>query len=766
MVHIEPSEFETRFLQKLNPQQREAVQTINGNILLLATPGSGKTTVLVTRLGYMICCKGIDPANILTMTYTRAATKDMKERFASFFGEEAAEKLQFRTINGVSAKIIQAASSLRGEKSFTLQADESALTLLIRQIYQTLNEEYAEDSVVKEIKTEISYIKNMMLTEEEIDAFQSDIKHLPDIYRQYRAVLRRQCLMDYDDQMVYALSILRKMPSILNQFQNQFQYVCVDEAQDTSKIQHEIIKILAEKCGNLFMVGDEDQSIYGFRAAYPEALLNFGSDHPGARVLLMEENYRSTPEIIDLANRFISRNESRHEKTIHPTRDNGNPIHVIHCKDREAQFMLLLEMGKNCEKETAILFRNNDSALPLIDLFEKNGICYNCRNIDEVFFTHRVVTDILDIIQLAYDPNDSERFMRLYYKFGVPISKKSATEAVRRSTGSGKPILEELLHIPDIKGFVQDAVRDLIEYLPEIRKDSAETAIHRIWEALHYGRYVESNGLDGGKYFILRLLAKDIPTASAFKEKLDELRRTISSHVNSNENKLILSTIHSSKGLEYERVFLLDMIDGVIPSKVESAIQTTDEWKIYEEERRLYYVAMTRAKNDLYLFRFPAASSFIEESCDDLPVPVCEEDDIFASLQTPQIGKSYTDKEWGKGEIEAQFDDLFHIRFRNGTLRRMRLDEMILRRDKSATDQQRPAKKKKQPTMLRSGISSSYAMKRITVGSTVRHKAFGLGTVQKIDGGIAAIRFRNGDTKKLLLQACISKGLLEIPKQT
>ena len=455
---MDPKEFEKQYMARLNAQQKEAVFAVDGPVLLLATPGSGKTTVLVTRLGYMVLCRGIDPKSILTMTYTVAATKDMKSRFAAFFGEAAAEGLQFRTINSVSKSIIDYfGRSHAGRAPFDLMTDEGELNR--RRL--------------------ITYIKNMMLTEEEIEKLDSEIDHLPEIVQRYRDILRQRHLMDFDDQMAYAYTILQKYPAVLSTFQERFPYICVDEAQDTSRIQHAIIRLLASKSENLFMVGDEDQSIYGFRAAWPDALLSFEADHPGAKILLMEENYRSGEEIIAAANRFVSANRYRREKAMIPTRGKAAPVHVIHAKSRAYQYEYLVHMAKQCERETAILFRNNDTALPLIDCFERNGIPYNCRNFEDTFFSNRVVIDVLDIIRFSYDPRSEELFLRLYYKFGAAISKKSAFYAIDRSRASGKPLFEELAHAPEIHGAVQDTVLDLMQNLPLIQTDSAETAVHR-----------------------------------------------------------------------------------------------------------------------------------------------------------------------------------------------------------------------------------------------------------------------------------------------
>lgn len=761
-MRIAPGAFEQRYLRSLNPQQREAVTAAEGCILLLATPGSGKTTVLVTRLGYMICCLGIPPDSILTMTYTRAATRDMRARFVSLFGEEAAARLQFRTINGVSAKIIQRYCAHFNRSAFALLDNEQELNALVRGIYQRFNREYAEEGVVRDIRTQITYVKNMMLSGEEISALQTGTEHFSEIFQAYQGELRNRALMDYDDQMIYALSILRRHPEVLGFFRERFRYVCVDEAQDTSKIQHELIKLLSGEPGNLFMVGDEDQSIYGFRAAYPEALLQFEEEHPGARVLLMEENYRSTPEIIHLANRFIAENPSRREKSMQATRGSGSPVHIIRCTDRGDQYRLLLDMARGCERETAVLFRNNDSALPLLDLFEQNAIPYNCRLTDGgSFFTHRVVTDLLSILRLAFEPTDAEAFLRVYYKLGAAISKPMAQQAVQRSAASGKPVFEELLRVPDLKRWVRDAVTELLEELDRIREDSAGTALRRVWEAMHYGRYVQDQGCDAGKYAILCQLAGDVPSASALEGKLNALRAAVAAHENRPGNRLTLSTIHSSKGLEYDRVFLLDVLDGILPPTPEGELRTEQDLKQYEEERRLYYVAITRAENDLYLFSCNAAASFIAESCGVLPVPVPDDRDVFSFLRSPQLGKRYTDREWGTGVITAQWDEVFCIDFGDGLVRTMTLEEMAARRDRRVALLPGPAPGRRgKKAQARKAALSASAADRVAVGTVIFHKAFGPGVVRELKNDIVTIAFPGGEPKRFVLRDSLKRGLL------
>ena len=617
--------FAQQYMARLNPQQQAAVEAVNGPVLLLAVPGSGKTTVLVTRLGYMVLCCGIAPAQILTMTYTVAATKEMRGRFAARFGEELAGQLCFRTINGLSAVILQYYSRTYGRQQPELLSNEGDITRMLTGIWQQVNGEFPTESTLKELRTAITYIKNMALTEAEIEAIETDLANLPKLYRRYQAALKQAGQMDYDDQMVFALQILRAAPPVLAHFQQRFRYFCVDESQDTSKIQHEIIRLLAGQSLNLFMVGDEDQSIYGFRAAYPQALMEFEQVYPGARVLLMEENYRSGEEIVAAANAFVSRNRYRRPKTLRPTQGSQGPIEIRPITRREEQITWLFEQAETCRTETAVLFRNNESALPLVDLCERSGVPYRFKKADLTFFTHKIVADAGDFLRFGYEPTNGERFMRIYYKFGLPLSKRQALKACAASARSGRPILEELIRDPEVKTRMRESLSDIYAAFRRIPQLCAADALDAVRHSCGYGAYLDQKGIDTGKLAILGLLAEQEPTALRLLERLEELRMLIAAKESQPEDKtpFILSTVHSSKGLEYDRVVLLDVFDGVLPAKPEICCRTPEDTRQYEEDRRLFYVAMTRARHQLVLFDCKMMSSaFVQEVIFSLPESV------------------------------------------------------------------------------------------------------------------------------------------------
>ncbi|SFG42833.1 ATP-dependent helicase [Oribacterium sp. WCC10] len=598
-------------------QQRAAIDSIDGAILLLAVPGSGKTTVLVARLGFMIYEKHIEPERILTLTYTVSATKDMSERFKSLFGDEYAERLEFRTINGICARIINYYGRMIGKSAFSLVTDDRMNSELLGHIYQQVEKEYATESDLKTVRSLITYIKNMMLGPDEIKHLDEaeEIK-ISEIYRLYQEEMRNRGLMDYDDQMVYALMILQRSPETLYYFQTKYPYISVDEAQDTSKIQHEIIKLLASGSGNLFMVGDEDQSIYGFRAAYPEALLDFEKEHKGARVLLMEENFRSGRHIVDKAQHFIGMNVLRHEKTMFTKNPATGVIRNIELKSRNAAYSYLLKVATDCTCETAVLYRDNESILPLIDLLERNGVPYRVKNMDLTFFTHRTITDISHIIHFAKNPSDEELFMQIYYKMKTYLSKALAQQACMESRKHQIPIIDAALRYCKLPRGTENSLQDIRLNLKNLLSDKADQAIGRITRQMGYNDYLDRSKISDSKIMILKSLSYREESPLSLLDRLNELRQILRERDNDPDCPFILSTIHSSKGLEYETVYLLDSIDGIFPQEVpdiawkSSSIRKSAsgddllELKIFEEERRLFYVGLTRAKKDLFIFEY------------------------------------------------------------------------------------------------------------------------------------------------------------------
>lgn len=702
-------EFKSSFHIQLNPQQEAAVRQVDGPTLLLAVPGSGKTTVLVARLGYMLYCLGIDPGHILTVTYTVAAAGDMKRRFRSFFGAEYAEALPFRTINGVCQSIIHRYARVKGTVPFELESSESRLSALVREL-MAAGGDYPTDQDVKEVRTRITYCKNMLLTDEEVREIRLDGVDFPAVYFAYRQQMERSRRMDYDDQMVFACRILRRFPDLLAYYQTRFPYLCVDEAQDTSKIQHKILRLLAARSRNLFLVGDEDQSIYGFRAAWPQALLEFQTVYPEARVLLMETNYRSTRSIIAKADAFIQRNQSRHAK--HMTTDNpqGEPIRVVELEDYSRQYRYLLRLARECSRSTAILYRNNDSALPLIDLLEREGVPYRCRQRESYFFSSPVVRDLTDMLRFALDGRDAERFLRFYYKLDLRLKRRVLQDVLARYGGDAAPVLDVLLDSGQIEPWQAGRLRALRTHFSKLPALGGFAALQRIVKYMGYGDYLSARHADAARVNILLSLARQSSGIQGLLDRLDALQRVVEGPELYPDCPLVLSTIHSSKGLEYDRVVLIDVMDGVFPAvdaPEEEGSLSPEEREALEEERRLFYVGVTRAKYQLELLTYSAR------------------------FGEPAPGSTFARQLLGS----------------------------VPPRDRAV-----PRPKPLPPPRKAPPPASSVALweKDYIPGAAVVHRQFGRGILLDKTGSIASVSFREHGTKKLDLTACLRKGLIRL----
>jgi len=607
--------FKEKHKIKLNKQQERALQAIEGSNLLLAVPGSGKTTVLVSRLGYMIKEKSINPKSILAITFSKNAAEEMKQRYITFFGEESGNIIDFRTINSLSLDIYKRYCK-SAEISERKLIEGKELHTLYGKIYnQFHSDEYASESDILEFATEVSYTKNMMLSDEQIIEFVSDYPMFKKMYDAYMKWLKDNNRMDFNDQMVFAHWILKNSINESSNWQRRYKYICVDEAQDTSKIQHEIIRILAKE-NNIFMVGDEDQSIYGFRAAYPKALLNFRIDYKNPYILRMERNYRSTTQIVEKAQAFIAKNKGRYEKNMTAERGNGEPVELIRVASVEEQYRKILDIAKTENDEIAFLYRDNESSVVLIDLFLRNQIDFNLKKPEMNFFGHKVVLDIIAYLNIAMNPFDGRYFNQVCNKGIIFLKRKPKEYAIQncknRKISIYDALDEQMKYVSNNK---KDSANDFKSIMKNIVNKTSEDAINILLDN-GYEKYIEKNSLDFNKINILQLLAKQEPNIKKFIVRLSELEKQISNGFQNKENcKITLSTIHSSKGLEYDTVYMVDIYDGRFPSSSKNYLsRSKDNADAEQEERRLFYVGITRAKNRLALFSIEnKPSTYIDE---------------------------------------------------------------------------------------------------------------------------------------------------------
>lgn len=675
----------------LNEQQKLAVLHKDGPAIVLAVPGAGKTTVLISRTAHMILNHNIKPENILSITFSKAAARDMKDRFSSIFGRNIGNKTIFSTIHSFAYSIIRD-YAYAAKTSYTLIEGENfsiSKPAILRDIYRKVNNSFINDDKLEELQSTISYIKNMML---DIEAFvkgnNSLFSRFDDIYNIYENYKRENNYIDFDDMLTLAYEILQTNSKLLNKYRNKFDYLQVDEGQDTSKIQNEIIKAILKPSNNLFIVADDDQSIYGFRGAVPEELLTFKETYPTAKMFHMEENYRSSNNIVYICNEFIKKNTSRYTKNLVTSNPNSRPITIVKVKDEYQQYKYIIDTltKKQCYYNTAILYRNNLSLIGIVESFSRHNIPFYVRDSKVNFFNHWVLKDILSFFNVALDPKDKTSFEKIYYKMNRYISKNSINFIL--NTNVSETVFDLLLEFPDFKYFQLENIRKLSREFKLLSRKSPYEGILFIEKELEYANYLKDNCKNLGysyesiKSIIsnIKIIAKEEKNIPDFLEKLQILQKNIeNSKYNKGKNAIHLSTIHSAKGLEFEEVYMIDLIDGEFPPS--STIEAYEEGNLkpLEEERRLFYVGMTRAKRLLDIITLGSAGNEKVESSRF----VKELQDIMLALQENQtrnnlaVGSEVVHVKFGKGKVQKLKKDKIEILFDNNSLKKISLNSCL-----------------------------------------------------------------------------------------
>ena len=597
--------FKSKYNIKLNKQQERALISVEGNNLLLAVPGSGKTTVLVERLGYMIFEKHINPKEILCLTFTNNAAQEMKTRFQQQFSISKTG-ITFLTINSLANHIYREWCELFPSEKRDMINPKQEYFIKSNLLKETKGFVSSDDVTV--FSSVITYVKNMMLNEQSlIDMnIEEEVPSFIELYRGYCRTLKVKKLMDYDDQLIFAYKLLKENGSFSEKWKTKYKYICVDEAQDTSKIQHAIIKLISSN-GNIFMVGDEDQSIYGFGAAYPKALLNFRTDYKNPFILKMEKNYRCTPEIVNEAQKFISKNTGRYEKNmISVDEPSGVPVQLVKVLSVEQQFDRCLEIAKRKDCQVAFLFRNNVSAIPLADLLLRNNISFSLKKTQYDFFNEINVRAVKAILKLALNIQLNEEDIRAISRAKLIHMHPKTLECLCNRTkaiGFFNALDEQMEYV---KAYYKNDAKKLRNLVKSIMNKSASIAVNWVIQAYYSETYDLS---------VLKMIAKNESSIQSFLNRMKFLESKMQKDILDPENKTILSTIHNAKGKEFDSVYLVDVYDGRFPSTDHNCFNgSKDSDDGEQEERRLFYVALTRAKRKLSIFCINELhSSYIEE---------------------------------------------------------------------------------------------------------------------------------------------------------
>ncbi|MFL5525066.1 MAG: ATP-dependent helicase [Gemmatimonadaceae bacterium] len=612
----------TEPLAGLNPAQREAVLHYEGPMLVLAGAGSGKTRVLTTRIARLIEHHGVDPSRILAVTFTNKAAGEMRERIARLLGEEP-KGMWSGTFHAIGARILRSSAHHVGRtSSFTIYDEDDSLGV-VKRIMEREGIPQKQWSP-KVIASLISDAKNALVPPAEYDSLAMDpvSRATAKVYRQLDQTLRAANAVSFDDLLVLPVEIFRNDEATLRRYRERFQFILVDEYQDTNRAQFQFIKLLGSGHGNVVVVGDDDQSIYGWRGADIRNILDFEKEFSPARIVRLEDNYRSTPDILRVANAAITQNVSRKGKTLRATREAGEPVTLVAALDErdEADFILEeIKARQNREgralSEFAVLYRTNAQSRPLEDALRREVIPY--RLVGSVrFYDRREIRDLMAYLKLIANPSDEEAFRRAIAvpKRGIGdasvdvLAARAREDRVSLSEVAAREDLQESLR-PAARKALADFTRLIADFRERAKETSVDVLIQELVAEIRYVDYLQAEGPESARDRIENVGALISGAAETVIDDGGEVGLTPLDHflqramlvagadaLDPSADAVTLMTLHNAKGLEYPVVFLTGLEDGLFPLS-----QSFDDPPKLEEERRLFYVGITRAQEKLYL---------------------------------------------------------------------------------------------------------------------------------------------------------------------
>jgi len=732
-------------LDNLNDKQKEAVTHFNGPLLVIAGAGSGKTMALTNRIAYLIQEKGISPWNILAVTFTNKAANELKQRlikllskdntlsFMETFGDmlpaAELEKLNdndiptIGTFHSVCVRILRKNIHLLDyENSFVIY-DMADQQILVKRVMANLNIDPKRVNH-KAVLSHISNAKNQLINSKEYSQFANDYfsEKVAEIYPHYQKALRMNNALDFDDIIMNTVNLFKSFPDILDKYQEKFKFISVDEYQDTNKSQYELISMLSAKYRNLCVIGDADQSIYSWRGATIQNIMDFEKDYPDARVVKLEQNYRSTQVILDASNHVISKNLQRREKSLWTDKDGGEIIrHWISDNERhEAQLVAtevrdLLMGSEYCEYNNfVVLYRTNAQSRVFEEVFMRYGIPY--RIVGGIrFYERKEIKDILAYLRVVQNPNDSVSLLRIINtptrKIGGRTLEIINDFAITHnlSLWSAMLLSAEIDDLPSAKAALIEGFVKLIKEFQDLNTEfGASGMIKHVVDKSGYKKMVNDGSVEG------EARLENINELISVANKYDQLEAGVSlsifleevslisdlDQVKEGDNAVTLMTIHSAKGLEFDTVFIAGLEEGIFPHN--RSLLNREE---LEEERRLMYVAMTRSKERLYLLHARSRMLY-GESRNNAP-----------SQFLNDIPKEFIESNFGQ----------------NSPRLHSAVDEII----------DRPV-----PVEKEIGLEIE-----LGVGDKVSHTTFGNGIVIDVQGGVVSVAFEDSmvGVKKLAL---------------
>jgi DNA helicase-2/ATP-dependent DNA helicase PcrA len=762
------------YLNTLNEAQKQAVIQKDGPMIIIAGAGSGKTRVLTYRIAHLMQ-QGVDSFNILSLTFTNKAAKEMKARIAGVVGASEAKNLWMGTFHSVFARILRfEADKLGFPSNFTIYDTQDSVRL-ITAIIKEMNLD-KERYKAKQILGRISSFKNSLITVrayfnnsdlQEADLHASRPK-VGDIYKEYVDRCFKSGAMDFDDLLLRTNELLARFPEVLAKYQSRFKYIMVDEYQDTNHSQYIIVRSLADKFENICVVGDDSQSIYSFRGANIQNILNFQKDYPDVKTFKLEQNYRSTKNIVNAANSVIARNKTKLDKEVWTSNDDGDAINVMRTiSDGEEGRFVAQSIWENqinhqlTSDSFCILYRTNSQSRAIEDALRKKGIDYKIYG-GISFYQRKEIKDILSYLRILINPNDEEAFKRIinYPARGIGATtidkltiaanhyKKSIFEIVKYidkidiSINSGtKNKLQNFMNMMlrlQIESQTKNAfeIAEIVVKQAQLIKDlekegtpESVSKVENVQELLNGIKDFITDKIEQGEEASLTTFLEDVALATDFDANKDDDKPSVS-----------LMTIHQSKGLEYMYVYIVGLEENLFPSAM--SMNTRSE---LEEERRLFYVALTRAEKVAYL-TYAQTRYRWGKLVDAEPSRFLEEiDDQYLQYLTPKainpIINNFVDK--------SIFDDAPKgIRFQK-PIQRKKMDRDLVKKKEIVI----PKNMKK---VSQTSAKTNLFDENVVVGNIVEHNRFGTGEVLSLEGSgpnkKAEIKFGTVGKKKLLLQ--------------
>ena len=662
-------------LDELNDRQKEAVLYNEGPLLIIAGAGAGKTKTLTTKIAFLIEEKGVSPYNILAITFTNKAAKEMKDRLFAQIGNEA-KKLTVSTFHSFGLKILRENYKLLDyDKNFVIMDSDDSLTVIKKII-----KDMGYDPKIynpRAIRNKISSCKNEMMSPEQYKQFvASDYEDvIQRTYEKYETKLQRNNSVDFDDLLLLPIKLFKKYPDVLERYQNLYQYILIDEYQDTNEAQYILTKMLSEKRRKITCVGDDSQSIYSFRGANYKNILNFEKDYKDAKTILLEQNYRSTSNILDAANQVIKNNKMKKEKNLWTARGVGEKIKYYRAYNErdEAQYVIRqikMLLAKNIDyKDIAILYRTNAQSRVVEEEMLKENLPYKVIG-SFYFYSRKEIKDLIAYLRLIHNTKDNVSLLRVINTPKRGIGLRTIENLTTKADQEGISIYEAISSGKEL------VFKQLIERLKEVAENLTLTElIDKVLEATGMKEELESEESLEAEVRLENLEEFKSITKS-FEEReglisLEDFLLEISlisdvEEYKDDQNRISLMTIHSVKGLEFNNVYVIGLEEGIFPH-MNSLMESSE----IEEERRLMYVAITRAKDNLHLInarrrtlfgkeQINPVSRFLNEINEDLIESNVEENK--KEEQKLEVGEMFREE-----EIDYQVGDfVYHETFGTG----------------------------------------------------------------------------------------------------